>query len=472
MTPSITKVFEVGELLEQILMNDAVSAERLFALQRVNKHFHFSIANFSYLQRKMRLRHLTPKEANDTTVTERVEPLLSNAALSMRPFGHLRPEHINHTNEITTLIFSSNTDLMDFAYASGATFKVAGRKHRHGQEESWSKRLFVTSSTPVQVCIKIQIAMGNRCRERKYSEVVEFRPADATLRNLFRVLHQVMKRDRRQHLHMADRSRECPHQFDVEEPTAMIQMTPFAAEAEKVFAIPELLENILVGFDARRLFCLQRVNSTFKKTIRSSPALMGKMQLRHQPLRMWQPQHEGDVGLASALCRNGSLIFDQFLFREASITRESSKELVISFDCISRSRCRDSDLGVENEHDVGLRCRRASRTDVDDLQISRDYADSDSWRRIKLSPVNAAVDVAVHVRVQVSTRRCKKYTEVLEFQPGDGTLGDLSRFLEEIAARTHKSHARMVERGPYTRRKARVERYGDREVMRWPRSAA
>lgn len=40
--------------------------------------------------------------------------------------------------------------------------------------------------------------------------------------------------------------------------------------SEKVFMLPELLERVLVGLSLEELFVFQRVNSTFRDTIRRS----------------------------------------------------------------------------------------------------------------------------------------------------------------------------------------------------------
>ena len=53
--------------------------------------------------------------------------------------------------------------------------------------------------------------------------------------------------------------------------------------ASKVFAIPELLENILIYTDTLQLFVLQSVNSTFQDTMRGSKEIRRRMCLEPKP---------------------------------------------------------------------------------------------------------------------------------------------------------------------------------------------
>lgn len=63
--------------------------------------------------------------------------------------------------------------------------------------------------------------------------------------------------------------------------------------AAKVFAVPELLESILLNLPLSRLFTLQRVNSTFKGVIGGSIAIRRRMFL--------EPSQLNDVDEANQL---------------------------------------------------------------------------------------------------------------------------------------------------------------------------
>lgn len=203
--------------------------------------------------------------------------------------------------------------------------------------------------------------------------------------------------------------------------------------AARVFALPELLEPILLSLRWYDLFRLLRTNATFQKTILCSKKLGQCMHLDYeeppvQPSTSYSFKRED---LTPAFCyflqNDANVYMDLDLTLDVIPGREWRKNLpkdpvsVLTISMTLPAKYFDkSTIGKSR------RLRRSRQ------------APQASWNSIKLTYVPATVRIAVEVRCQEPLGY--RYTEAFEFAAGTGSLGQLSDVLNRIRRRTPAEH--------------------------------
>ncbi|KAK3703703.1 hypothetical protein LTR37_014281 [Vermiconidia calcicola] len=214
-----------------------------------------------------------------------------------------------------------------------------------------------------------------------------------------------------------------------------------ASATEKVFAITELLEQILVyvgegdpstddGSRVEELFTFQRVNRTSEDTIQGSLTLRQMMALEYDLEYDVIPTVPGQASHPPMQCLLARLIPAEYqhLGDMLSITAFTFNEcteilceqrLITTFDSSAQLR------------NLGIRSRRSNQV----------YSGRhDSWRKIKLSPSHAPVLVALSTRIGNASSLGilnRSYTVPVE---KEGTLGALAEALEGITQISTAQH--------------------------------
>ena len=175
---------------------------------------------------------------------------------------------------------------------------------------------------------------------------------------------------------------------------------PTTNAAAKVFAIPELLEDILLHLDMKQLFSLQRVNSSFHGTIKKSSPLRQKMWL--------------DTGVANGWTKNAV----NPLFLDKTDRGVLYPVLFVGGECLPVIDPNTGDLFV----DITVRVK----FDMDMSQAEHTrwpILQQGSWRKTKLSRCNCSINV----------RQAIDGSSIFQTRPlGTGdTLGDLADMLTE-----------------------------------------
>lgn len=183
----------------------------------------------------------------------------------------------------------------------------------------------------------------------------------------------------------------------------------------KVFVIPELLEEILHYVPLKILFVVQRVNTTFRNTIAGSERLQRKMVLRQSPVVPNQDFPCADLLMNHLLVEtwirdhNFSNVFCDYQRKDLSV----SCYMHINFSLYNLSTGRS-----------WLRKSKSSKVPAlpHDLHAS--------WRRTKIT----TMPCVVHVSIAVSWRTYI-YRDIM-FLEGQGTLGDVDKCVRDYLRMT------------------------------------
>ena len=213
--------------------------------------------------------------------------------------------------------------------------------------------------------------------------------------------------------------------IELRSPSASTSKQTMASAAARVFAIAELVEQVLLYIeDGQRLFGLQRVSRSFDMTINGSTGLLRKMRICQKTL-----SHEHYIGKLVAV--NPYLIGLSFgpngvhdLSYQGAGRMEQSPGIGVHFNFVD----------VSTLHKGKYR----GLTGAAKLRRRRKCWDG-SWRSMMISTIAQPVLVCVHVHVRFKLD-CLKYVEQRVFEAGDGTLEDLVVLFEEIKCRTGNDH--------------------------------
>lgn len=208
--------------------------------------------------------------------------------------------------------------------------------------------------------------------------------------------------------------------------------------AAKVFALPELLEMVLLNLRWHNLFSLLRVNKTFRDTIQRSLKLRRRMHLEyklpgdgHGITVPPYPQYI-NCSIVELLVANNILKFEPF---EARHPFQPHKTFAPQYSHLIPA------LGSGPFKAVTM----AIRSDV------RKRASYGSWRKIKLTHEQQRFSVYVRIQRELTrpsylhegihpAHHSVQYSEDLEFAEGCGTLGDIADVVEEMQRRTVDEH--------------------------------
>ena len=209
--------------------------------------------------------------------------------------------------------------------------------------------------------------------------------------------------------------------------------------AEQVFAIPELLEHILLYLDdrgsymtdpqhSRELFTLQRVSRSFNNTVRGSIRLKARMGLEY-PLP--------EVTMA---VRSSGLITPYLKNKKLKLTPFTVDEI---YECFLDD--------IEADYDL-LAIRLSYRPNgVQSIGLSGNsrtlYGRMEhSWRQLKVATIESELLLTVRVEFRSLDHECKEGNIYKEYLMGGErervyTLGDIADLLDAISQRTIEEHA-------------------------------
>ncbi|KAK5128441.1 hypothetical protein LTR85_003109 [Meristemomyces frigidus] len=196
-----------------------------------------------------------------------------------------------------------------------------------------------------------------------------------------------------------------------------------ASSASKVFAITELLEQILLveSVSMQDLFALQRVNRAFYQIISGSYHLQRRMHLRHltdgESADARQSKGHWIEGVLNPYLKGLDLhSFGLKFFRVGHLTVHATIQGL-----------------SEAQQPFGFHGR-------DTLH----YAPA-SWARTKLSAAAGPTQVAVDVSYDDEYQRLHVggYSEIITLHASDATLGNFIGILQEVKARSRLEHDRV-----------------------------
>lgn len=197
--------------------------------------------------------------------------------------------------------------------------------------------------------------------------------------------------------------------------------------APRVFAIPELLEAILLHLSWSDLFVLQRVNKAFHQVIAESAKLREIM-----ALHVLGSSKTRDVQGASSLLREFSWSFLNYepFPGDSTVTtgRDTTIKLIYDLWLPPSSAPRTSHYGLG----VG--------------QQKRFYYSVDShgtWRLLKLTAAPGKVWIHINVIFHVDRSFGLAYRELIALQADTATFGDLADVLWEMKHRLPEEHIKV-----------------------------
>lgn len=194
-----------------------------------------------------------------------------------------------------------------------------------------------------------------------------------------------------------------------------------SSSASRVFAIPEILEQILLFTDptTRNLYQLQTINRSFHHAINGSSPLLRIMEILHKPpeqkkFRVCNPYLELQqlalpvefykiVVLAPASPMNGGAGWKLRIPVTINFPLKPGKE-------------------------IGVKSSKSFTKPLDG-----------SWRRMKVARFPVVVEVELYVRYGDLA-----YREVITDASGQMTLGDLAGLVEEVHARREEVHRKLA----------------------------
>lgn len=201
-----------------------------------------------------------------------------------------------------------------------------------------------------------------------------------------------------------------------------------ASAAKRVFAITEILEQILIDckLNTRDLFLLQTVSRSFHHAINGSTPLLRMMEILHKPTEqkryrvsnpiLWFQQLELRVRrykvevLAPASPRNGGTGWKMNVHVTMDVGREDSVTSVGS--------------------QIGVKSSKSFENPLDG-----------SWRRMKITRFPVVIEVPLYINYMNVL-----YEETAADPTGQMTLGDLADLVETVRARSEEQHrARAAE---------------------------
>ena len=206
----------------------------------------------------------------------------------------------------------------------------------------------------------------------------------------------------------------------------------------KVFAIPELLEEILLYLPLKQLFAVQRVSKVFRDTIAASDPLKRRMFLAY-PTTGSTSARPATEDLINPLLRYnfGSAEFysvSYFIFRWYDYPANKWCFLQTAGSNIRDvSRIRDRKL----KHAWGWKENYIPYESIRQLPADRD----ESWKKTKLTAVPCLVDATIGV-----TTMQRGYSRQIRFHDGTGTLGDFEKCVKEFVSLTDEQHAQQHDR--------------------------
>jgi hypothetical protein len=200
-----------------------------------------------------------------------------------------------------------------------------------------------------------------------------------------------------------------------------------ATAAERVLAIPELLENILLYVDgtsevevAKRLFLLLRVDKTFEATLRNSPRLKYRMGIDYNP--------EGYRGIFT-------------ISRMLSMFLGTSSPYLPVRSCVGGSGV----LNIGYDLNITTTSREQILAFFSNNGRERIFGQY-PWHQATISRVNIAVQVEVRVQSRILqpgeriVQSVVEYSVHRRFEGGRGTLRDLAEFLNKANRRARLRH--------------------------------
>lgn len=214
--------------------------------------------------------------------------------------------------------------------------------------------------------------------------------------------------------------------------------TPTGVAASKVFAIPELLDEILLYLPLKQLFAIQRVSKAFHDTIGASDRLKRRMFLVHQnttsPLA--RPLTEDLINplIRYHFGRGDHWNVSYFIFHWYDYAAERWAYLQTANSNIHDvSRIRDRKL----KHAWGWKENYIPYESIRRLPPDRD----ESWKKTKLTAVPCLVDAAIGV-----TTMQRGYSRTIRFHAGTGTLGDFEKCVRDFVSLTDEEHKEQYDR--------------------------
>lgn len=226
-----------------------------------------------------------------------------------------------------------------------------------------------------------------------------------------------------------------------------------SSAAEKVFAIPELLEQVLLCLSCRQLFVLLRINTTFHNTISDSVSLRRLMNLEYEKSddeedidcldSPYDDDVDDDVDDVSDLHPRLDIgpfnaVNEKYWVpclerlaehNQRPIKHPSSDDLTV-YTFSLRLPVSESD----KKRQMGMRVRRKRR-----LRI----CETGSWWKMKLT--DQAIPARIVIRVGEEYDKIF-YVDALELAAGEGNLGMLVYALDRIRNRSDEEHKRCESR--------------------------
>lgn len=197
--------------------------------------------------------------------------------------------------------------------------------------------------------------------------------------------------------------------------------------APRVFAIPELLEAVLLHVSWSDLFVRQRVNKAFSQVIAESQDLQKKMKLHL--LTMPRYMHRGSPLLQEFSWTN----FNFELFSTNSITT------------------RKMDLSIKLIYDTWFPKSSTPKRFFPELGIGKQMRHTYSvdsrgtWQALKLTDLTGMVWIHVNVVFHVATahRTVLGYRDLVALKAENATFGDMAGVLSEMKHRLPEEHIKL-----------------------------
>ena len=200
-----------------------------------------------------------------------------------------------------------------------------------------------------------------------------------------------------------------------------------SSSADCVFAIPEILEHILLFIDptTRNLYQLQTINRSFHHAINGSSPLLRTMEILHK-----LPEQK-KFRVCNPYLELQQLAFPVEFYRPVVLAPASPRNSGEGWKLEIYVTIYLDESGTVPDKQIGVKSSKSFTNPLDG-----------SWRRMKVARFPVVIEVHLEVRDEVIGARM--YPEITADPSGEMTLGDVAEIIEGVNARSEEEHRGMA----------------------------
>ncbi|CZT16237.1 uncharacterized protein RCC_02079 [Ramularia collo-cygni] len=197
--------------------------------------------------------------------------------------------------------------------------------------------------------------------------------------------------------------------------------------ANRVFAMPELLQHIMSNLEVADIFRSQRVNRAFNDIFTIAPSLLRIMGVRKNLQTVAPPDHVETFGPLINGLKSKKLLIRPFEFRRVVTKKSMNMQKMVFYLSTGMAKF---------AKDWGTIMGYAGRS-------GKDYPADQSWSKIVIATTTFVLCVVVHV--EDGSMNGKYYRSRYKTHPGPFTLGQLFELLRSVRDMSIEEHQKILQ---------------------------